>query len=76
MLDRELVDLYFETYVHEIEGFIPDLMDIENPDEADLENLADSITDFAGDYIYDREQPKTATPEIRAAATKIAEFYV
>lgn len=70
-MDKELIALYVSEYIDDIASIIPDLCGTMNPGSDD----ADAITDFAADYIFDRERPQTPTPEIRAAAKSIANSY-
>ncbi len=70
-MDDELIALYVSEYIDEIAACIPDLVGSMDPGPADV----DAITDFAADYIHDREHPKEHIPEIRAAAFSIAKSY-
>lgn len=70
-MDKELIALYVSEYIDAIASCIPDLVGSMDPGPDD----ADAITDFAADYIHDREHPKQHIPEIRAAAKSIAASY-
>jgi len=70
-MDKLLISLYVSEYIDEIASCIPDLVGSMNPGPDD----ADAITDFAADYIHDRENPDHPIPEIRAAAESIAQSY-
>ena len=70
-MDRELIGFYFSKYIDEIAGCIPDLLGSREPRPRDF----DTIAYFAADYIYNREQAKSSTTEIRLAGRRIAKTY-
>lgn len=85
-MNNELINDYVNKYQSRIEQYIPDLAgdECEDPFNPDMEELRDTIEDFAADHIHDGELmlkerfedgPANYGLEIREAAKRIATHY-